>query len=106
MEAHVIQGGVVQATLVRLHLGLDAADSSKGTLLAPGAKLSPVHARPIQLDVATAAEPDVVSSCVVTQNTPVGIYTKLERGEHTSGAELNTSPLAKAGERREQKYTG
>lgn len=98
MEAHIIEGGVIHDTVI-LHLGLDATDSSIIALLAPGAKLAPVHAGPVQLYIAAAAEPDVVSGRVVNKNTPMLIDTKLESGECAGGAELNTGPLTKAAEK-------
>ena len=88
MEAHVIEGGVIQAILVLLHLGLDATDSSVETLLAPGAVLSPAQAHALQQRVAAAAELDVVDSRVVSKQTLMGLHADLERGEHAHGAVL------------------
>lgn len=98
MEAHIIEGGVVKGVLVFLHLGLDATDSSIGTILAPAAVLSPVHAGSLQCWVAAAAELDVVHGCVVTEQTPVGLHANLERGEHARGAVHGMGPLTEAGQ--------
>ena len=98
MEAHIIEGGVIKAVLVFLHLGFDAADSSVDTLLAPVAVLSPVHARPLQRRVAAAAELDVVHGRVVAEQTLVGLHADLERGEHAAGAVLGLGPVTEAGQ--------
>lgn len=98
MEVHIIEAGVVQAILVFLHLGLNATDSSIATLLAPVSVLSPVHAGPLQCWVAAAAKLDVVNGRVVTKQTLMGLHTKLERGEHTSGAVLGLGPVTEAGQ--------
>lgn len=81
MEAHVVEGAVVQAVLVLLHLGLDAADASVLAILAPVAVLPPGHAGPLQRGVAAAAELDVVRRRVVAEQTLVGLHAQLERGE-------------------------
>lgn len=103
MEAHIIKAGVIKAVLVLLHLGLDAADSSVETLLAPVAILSPVHARSLQRRVAAAAESDVVRGRVVTEETLMGLHAHLERGEHTAGAVHGVGPFTKAGQERIQR---
>lgn len=82
MEAHIVEGAVIKAILVFLHLGLNAADSSISAILAPVAVLSPVHSRSLQCWIAAAAELDVVYSCVITEQTLMGLHTNLERGEH------------------------
>lgn len=97
MEADIIEGGIVQAILVFLHLGLDATDSSLTTVLAPGAVLSPVQSGPFQQWVTAAAELDVVDGCVVAKHTLMGLHANLEGGEHTSGAVLRVGPFTKAG---------
>lgn len=88
MEAHIIEGGVVQAVLVLLHLGLDATDSSLLTRLAPAAELSPGGAGPLQGGVTAAPELDGVHGRVVAEQTLVGLHAKLEGGEHSAGAVL------------------
>lgn len=103
MEAHVIEGGVIEAKLVFLHLGLNAADSSFRTTLAPTSILSPLCAGPLQCWVAAAAELDVVHGCVIPKETLVGLHTNLERGEHACGAEHDVGPLPEAGQER-RKY--
>ncbi len=82
MEAHIIEGGVIKAILVFLHLGLNATDSSIDTFLTPVAVLSPLRAESLQCRVAAAAELDVVHGRVVTKDTLMGLHTDLERGEH------------------------
>lgn len=81
MEAHVVEGAVVQAVLVLLHLGLDPTDASVLTFLAPVAVLAPAHAGSLQHRVAAAAEPDAVHRCVVAEQTLVGLHADLEGGE-------------------------
>lgn len=100
MEADVIEGGIIQAILVLLHLGLDATDSSVTTFLAPGAVLSPVHAGRLQHRVTAAAELYVVDGRVVTKQTLMRLHANLERGEHTTGAVLRLGPATKAGQER------
>lgn len=102
MEADVVEGGVVQAVLVLLHLGLDAADSSVAALLAPAAVLSPGGAGPLQRGVAAAAELDVVDGRVVAEQTLVGLHADLEGGERARGAVHGVGPLTEAGENREE----
>lgn len=98
MEADVIEGGVIEAGLVFLHLGLNAADSSFGTTLAPTSIFSPLCAGPLQCWVAAAAELDVVHGCVIPKETLVGLHTNLERGEHACGAVYGVGPLPEAGQ--------
>lgn len=81
MEAHVVEGAVVQAILVLLHLGLHPTDASVLTFPAPVAVLAPVHAGSLQHRVAAAAEPDVVHGCVVAKQALVGLHADLEGGE-------------------------
>lgn len=100
VEADVVEGGVVQAVLVLLHLGLDAADPSVAALLAPAAVLSPGGAGPLQRGVAAAAELDVVDGRVVAEQTLVGLHADLEGGEHARGAVHGVGPLTEAGENR------
>lgn len=97
MEAHIVEGGVVKAVLVFLHLGLDATDSSIDALLAPVAVLSPLRAGPLQRRVAAAAELDVVHGCVVTEQALMGLHANLERGERARGAVHGLGPLTEAG---------
>lgn len=96
MEAHVVEGGVIQGVLVLLHLGLNAADASILTLLAPVTVLAPAHAGPLQRGVAAAAELDVVHRRVVAEQTLMGLHTHLERGEVSRGAVHGVGPVAKA----------
>lgn len=98
MEAHIVEGGIIQAILVFLHLGLDATDSSGTTVLAPATVLSPVHAGPLQCWVAAAAELDVVDGRVVAKHTLMGLHANLERAEHPSGAVLRVGPFTEAGQ--------
>lgn len=95
-QAHIIEAGVVQANLVLLHLGLDAADSSSLTVLAPVAVLPPGHAGSLQRGVAAAAELDVVDGRVVSEKPLVGLHAQLEGGEHAGGAVLRVRPLTEA----------
>lgn len=96
MEADIVEGAVVQAVLVHLHLALDAADSSVLAFLAPVAVLPPVHAGALQRWVAAAAELDVVHRCVVTKQTLMGLHANLEGGEVPGGAVHGMGPLAEA----------
>lgn len=98
MEAHIIEGGVIQAVLVLLHLTLDATDPPVDTLLAPVAVLSPLRAGPLQGRVTAAAELDVVDGRVVTKYPLMGLHADLESGEHAGGAVLRLGPLSKAGQ--------
>lgn len=103
MEAHVVEGGVIKAILVFLHLALDATDSAVDALLAPVAVLPPLQAGPLQRGVAAAAELDVVHGRVVTEQTLMGLHTNLEGGEHACGAVHGMGPLAEAGRESEGK---
>lgn len=103
MEAHIVEGGVVKAILVFLHLALDATDSTVDALLAPVAVLPPLHAGPLQHRVAAAAELDVVHGCVVTEETLMGLHANLEGGEHACGAVHGMGPLTEAGRESEGK---
>jgi len=96
MEAHVVEAGIVQAVLVLLHLGLDAADPPVAALLAPAAVLPPRRAGALQRRVAAAAELDVVDGRVVAKQTPVGLHAHLEGGEHAAGAVLGLGPVTEA----------
>lgn len=96
MEANVIEGAVVKAVLVRLHLALDTTDPSILTFLAPVAVLPPGHAGSLQHRVAAAAELDVVDRGVVAEQTLMGLHTNLERGEVAGGAVHGVGPLTKA----------
>lgn len=96
MEAHVVQGGVIQAVLVLLHLGLDAADSTVVALFAPVAVLAPLGAGPLQRRVAAAAEPDVIDGRVVAEQTLMGFHADLEGGEDAARAVLRLRPVTEA----------
>lgn len=100
VEADIIEAGIIQAPLVLLHLGLDAADPSTLALAAPVSVLPPVHARGLQDGVTAAAELDVVDGRVVAERTLVGLHTNLEGGENPAGAVLGMGPLTEAGRRR------
>lgn len=96
MEADVIEGRVVQAALVLLHLGLDPTDAPLGALGAPVAVLAPVQALALQGGVAAAAEADVVGSGVVPDDAVVGLHAQLEGGQVARGAVLGCGPVTVA----------
>lgn len=96
MEANVVEGAVVKAVLVLLHLALNTTDPSVLTFLAPLAVLPPGHAGSLQHRVAAAAELDVVDRRVVAEQTLMGLHTDLERGEVAGGAVQGVGPLTKA----------
>lgn len=96
MEAHVVEGAVIEAALVLLHLGLDPADAPAPTLLAPVAVLAPAHAGALQRGVAAAAELDVVDGRVIAEQALTRLHADLEGGEVARGAEDGVGPLAKA----------
>lgn len=98
MEANVVEGAVIKAVLVLLHLALDTTDPSVLTFLAPLAVLPPGHAGPLQHRVAAAAELDVVDRRVVAKQTLMGLHADLERGEVAGGAVHGVGPLTKAAE--------
>lgn len=105
MEADVVEGGVVQAVLVLLHLGLHAADAAVAALVAPVAVLAPVGAAALQRGVAAAAELDVVDGRVVAEQALVRLHAQLEGGQGAGGAVHGLGPLSEAagrggGERR------
>lgn len=95
-EANIVEAGVIQAKLVLLHLGFNAADSSPHTVLAPVAVLPPAHAGSLQHWIAAAAELDVVDGRVVSERALVGLHAQLEGGEHAAGAVLRVGPLTEA----------
>lgn len=99
MEADVVEGGVVQAVLVLLHLGLHAADAAVGAHLAPVAVLAPLGAGALQRRVAAAAELDVVGGGVVAEQALVRLHAELEGGEHAAGAVQGVGPLTETAER-------
>ena len=94
IESHVVEAGVVQALLVLLHLGLDATDASLGADGAPKAILPPAGARAVQHGVAAAAKADVVDSCVIAEQTLVGLHTQLEGLQNPPWAVLGLGPLS------------
>lgn len=96
MEAHVVEGAVIQAILVLLHLGVNPTDASILAFLAPVTILAPVHAGSLHHRVAAAAELDVVHRCVVTKQTLMGLHADLERSEVALGAVHGVGPLTKA----------
>lgn len=98
MEADVVEGGVVQAVLVLLHLGLHAADAAVGALLAPVAVLAPLVAGALQRRVTAAAELDVVGGRVVAKQALVRLHAELEGGEHAGGAVHGLGPLTETAE--------
>lgn len=106
MEAHIVEGAVVQAVLVLLHLGLDPTDAPLPALLAPVAVLPPVHAGTLQHGVAAAAELDVVGRRVVAKQPLVGLHPQLEGDEAAGGAVHGVGPLAKAGDEEEEDRRG
>lgn len=103
VEAHIVEGGVIKAILVFLHLALNATDSTVDALLAPVAILPPLRTGPLQRRVAAAAELDVVHGRVVTEQTLMGLHTNLEGGEHACGAVHGMGPLTEAGRESEGK---
>lgn len=98
MEAHVVERGVVQAALVQLHLGLDAAYAPVATVFTPVTVLAPGHAPALHRRVAATAEADVVGGRVVTEDTQVRLHTQLERAQCPRRAPLGLRPLTKTEE--------
>lgn len=96
MEADVVEGAVVKAVLVRLHLALNTTDPPVLAFLAPLAVLPPGHAGSLQHRVAAAAELDVVDRRVVAEQTLMGLHADLEGGEVAGGAVHGVGPLPKA----------
>ena len=96
VEAHVVEGGVVPAMLVLLHLGLETTDASAGADGALGAVLAPAGPRALQHGVAAAAEADVVYGGVIDVRPRVGLHAQLEGLQNPPGAVLGLGPLSKA----------
>ena len=95
VETHVIESCVVPPTLAIFHLGLNAADASIATFLAPGSILSPPMAVTLQNFVAAAAEFDVIGGSVVTNALTV-LHTQLEGDECSAGAIPRARPVTPA----------
>lgn len=106
METDVVEGRVVQSTLVFLHLGLDAADTPANALVTPVAILAPVHASALQYRVAAAAEADVVGRRVVPEQALVGLHTQLEGNKMAGGAVLCWGPVTIAAKHTEHRTEG